>query len=66
VVLAGEASSGLSTRSGCRAATGAGIAQRGGRRAKKAAAADSEWVYPIASGPCAQFTALSKKRHSES
>ena len=47
-------------------AAGAGIAQRGGKRVKKAAAADSEWVHPDAVGPRAQFLARSKKRHSES
>jgi len=42
VVLAGETNSGLGTRVGHRTAAGAGIAQRGGKRVKKAAAADSE------------------------
>ena len=57
---------GLGTRSGHRVAAGAGITQRGDKRAKKAATAGSEWVNPGAVGPCAQFLARSKKRHSVS
>ena len=57
---------GLGTRAGHRAAAGAGIAQRGGRRVNKAAAADSEWVHLGAVGPRAQFLARSKKRYPES
>ena len=47
-------------------AAGAGIAQRGGKRVKKAAAVDSEWVHCGAVGPRAKFLARLKKRHSES
>jgi len=56
---------GLGTRAGHRAAAGAGIAQRGGKRVKKAAAADIEWIRPDAAGSRAQFLARSKKRHLE-
>ena len=49
---------GLGTRGGHRTAAGSGIAQRGGKLVKKAAAADSDWVHPDAFGPRAQFLAL--------
>ena len=58
---------GLGMRAGHRAAAGAGIAQRGGKRVKKSGGRYcSEWVHPGAVGPRAQFLARSKKRHSES
>ena len=57
---------GLGTRAGHRAAAAAGIMQRGGKREKKAAAENDQWVHPDAVGPRAQFCACSKKRHSGS